>query len=49
MHQYYDLRNASRPVDAFSAQILAIAADDIAKKHQAEDVEQVARQGFNVA
>lgn len=49
VHQYYDLRNASRPVDAFSAQILAIAADDIAKKHQAEDVEQVARQGFNVA
>lgn len=49
VHQYYDLRNASRPVDAFSAQILAIAADDIAKKHEAEDVEQVARQGFNVA
>lgn len=49
VHQYYDLRNASRPVDAFSAQILAIAADDVAKKHQAEDVEQVARQGFNVA
>lgn len=49
VHQYYDLRNTSRPVDAFSAQILAIAADDIAKKHEAEDVEQVAGQGFNVA
>ena len=49
VHQYYDLRNASRPVDAFSAQIVALAADSSAKKHEAEDVEQVARQGFNVA
>ena len=49
VHQYYDLRNASRPVDAFSAQIVALATDNSAKKHEAEDVEQVARQGFNVA
>ena len=49
VHQYYDLRNASRPVDAFSAQIVALAKDSSAKKHEAEDVEQVARQGFNVA
>lgn len=49
VHQYYDLRNASRPVDAFSAQIVALAKDSSAKKHKAEDVEQVARQGFNVA
>lgn len=49
VHKYYDLRNASRPVDAFSAQIVALAKDSSAKKHEAEDVEQVARQGFNVA
>nr|WP_281500683.1 nitroreductase family protein [Gardnerella vaginalis] len=49
VHQYYDLRNASRPVDAFSAQIVALATDNSAKKHEAEDIEQVARQGFNVA
>ena len=49
VHQYYDLRNASRPVDAFSAQIVALATHNSAKKHEAEDVEQVARQGFNVA
>ena len=49
VHQYYDLRNASRPVDAFSAQIVALATDNSAKKHETEDVEQVERQGFNVA
>lgn len=31
VHQYYDLRNASRPVDAFSAQIVALATDNSAK------------------
>lgn len=46
VHKYYDLRNASRPVDAFSAQIVALAKDDSAKRHDAEDIAQLERQGF---
>ena len=28
VHQYYDLRNTERPVDAFSNQIAVVAVDD---------------------
>ncbi|WP_297643412.1 nitroreductase family protein [uncultured Gardnerella sp.] len=44
VHKYYDLRNASRPVDAFSAQIVKLATDSGAKNHSCET--QLNKQGF---
>ena len=44
VHKYYDLRNADRPVDAFSAQIAKLAVDSGAKNHSCES--QLNAQGF---
>lgn len=44
VHKYYDLRNADRPVDAFSAQIAKLAVDSGAKSHSCES--QLNAQGF---
>ncbi|MFU0571324.1 nitroreductase family protein [Gardnerella vaginalis] len=44
VHKYYDLRNASKPVDAFSAQITKLAVDSGAKNHSCES--QLNAQGF---
>lgn len=44
VHKYYDLRNASKPVDAFSAQIAKLAVDSGAKNHSCES--QLNAQGF---
>ena len=44
VHKYYDLRNADRPVDAFSAQIAKLAMDPGAKNHSCES--QLNAQGF---
>lgn len=44
VHKYYDLRNADRPVDAFSAQIAKLPVDSGAKNHSCES--QLNAQGF---
>ncbi|MFU0544106.1 nitroreductase family protein [Gardnerella vaginalis] len=44
VHKYYDLRNASKPVDAFSSQITKLAVDSGAKNHSCES--QLNAQGF---
>lgn len=44
VHKYYDLRNASKPVDALSAQITKLAVDSGAKNHSCES--QLNAQGF---
>lgn len=44
VHEYYDLRNADKPVDAFSAQIVKLSVDSGAKNHSCET--QLNKQGF---
>lgn len=46
VHQYYDLRNTERPVDAFSDQIAANAVDDSVNAKAV--VAQAKRQGFRM-
>ncbi|WP_081815550.1 nitroreductase family protein [Bifidobacterium boum] len=45
VHQYYDLRNTERPVDAFSDQIASLAEDETALDRGLCDAE---AQGFNL-
>ena len=44
VHEYYDLRNADKPVDAFSAQIVKLSVYSGAKNHSCET--QLNKQGF---
>lgn len=44
VHQYYDLRNTERPVDAFSAQIAAVATDPSVHRKAVQPLS--AAQGF---
>lgn len=45
VHEYYDLRNADRPVDAFSSQVAASAQKDLSHKNI---VKLAAQQGFQL-
>ena len=46
MHEYYDLRNTDRPVDAFSDQIASIAAQRMDATHQV--IPNATSQGFRL-
>ena len=45
VHQYYDLRNTDRPVDAFSDQIAKVSAQDVNDKSL---LDKAAAQGFHL-
>ena len=46
VHEYYDLRNTDRPVDAFSDQIASIAAQRMDATHQV--IPNATSQGFRL-
>lgn len=45
VHQYYDLRQADRPVDAFSDQIATVSQQDVSGKTL---LDKAAAQGFDL-
>ena len=46
MHEYYDLRNTDRPVDAFSDQIAKLAAQEMGDNHKMQPLAHA--QGFRL-